>query len=163
MATSDRIAVLNRGRMVQAGRPAEIFDHPRTRFVAEFVGKANILAGRFDGENRMQIDGRLAVRVTRNPDQELTSGEASLCLRPHHIVLTADQSEAEALARQDYNLFSGVIQRRIYFGESADYTVDLAPHPFSLRVVGAPSRLYDRGQRIFALAHPEHCVVISND
>jgi iron(III) transport system ATP-binding protein len=163
MATSDRIAVMNGGRMVQAGRPAEIFDHPRTRFVAQFVGKANILAGRFDGESRMQIDGGGAVRVTRNQDQALTSGEASLCLRPHHIVLTADQSEAEALARQDYNLFSGVIQRRIYFGESADYSVDLAPHPFSLRVVGTPSRLYDKGQRIFALAQPEHCIVVSNE
>ncbi len=163
MATSDRIAVINGGRMVQAGRPAEIFDHPRTRFVAEFVGKANILAGRFDGDNRMQIDERLRIRVTRNPDQALTSGEVSLCLRPHHIVLTADASEAEALARQDYNLFSGVIERRIYFGESADYTVDLAPHPFTLRVVGTPSRLYDKGQRIFALAQPEHCIVVSND
>jgi iron(III) transport system ATP-binding protein len=163
MATSDRIAVMNGGRMVQAGRPAEIFDHPRTRFVAEFVGKANILAGRFDGDNRMQIHDGLGIRVTSNPDQPPRSGEASLCLRPHHIVLTADESEAASLARRDYNLFSGVIQRRIYFGESADYTVDLAPHPFTLRVVGTPSRLYDKGQRIFALAQPQHCVVVSND
>src|SRR5918995_65117 len=163
MATSDRIVVLNGGRMVQSGRPAEIFDHPKTRFVAEFVGKANILAGRFDGASRMQIDERLGIRVTRNPDQALRSGQASLCLRPHHIVLTANESEAEALSRQDYNLFSGVIQRRIYFGESADYTVDLAPHPFTLRVLGTPSRLYDKGQRIFALAQPEHCIVVSND
>ena len=50
MATSDRIAVLNRGRLVQVGPPAEIFDRPKTRFVAEFVGKANILSGRFDGD-----------------------------------------------------------------------------------------------------------------
>lgn len=73
------------------------------------------------------------------------------------------KSEAEALARQDYNLFSGVIERRIYFGESADYMINLAPHPFTLRVVGTPSRLYDKGQRIFALAQPQHCVVVSND
>ena len=163
MATSDRIAVLNGGRMVQAGRPAEIFDRPKTRFVAEFVGKANILAGRLDGNNRMQIDERLAIGVTRSPDLALTTGPASVCLRPHNIVLTADPAEAETLARGDYNLFSGVIQRRIYFGESADYTVDLAPYPFTIRVVGTPSRLYDKGQRIFALARPEHCVVVSND
>src|SRR5262245_29100614 len=46
MATSDRIAVLDHGRLVQVGSPAEIFDRPKTRFVAEFVGKANILRGR---------------------------------------------------------------------------------------------------------------------
>jgi hypothetical protein len=55
-----------------------------------------------------------------------------------------------------------VVHRRIYFGESADYTIDLAPYPFTLRVVGSPSKLYDKGQRIFALARPEHCVVVSN-
>src|SRR5918999_4618378 len=111
MATSDRIAVLNRGRMVQVGRPAEIFDRPKTRFVAEFVGKANILSGRLDDDNRMQIAERLAIRVSRNPDLALTTGEALVCLRPHNIVLTADEAEAETLARQDHNLFSGVIER----------------------------------------------------
>jgi iron(III) transport system ATP-binding protein len=163
MATSDRIAVLNGGRMVQAGRPAEIFDRPRTRFVAEFIGKANILSGHLDGDHRLQIGEGLRVRVAPNPDLALLQGEASACLRPHNILLTADRLEAETLARQNYNLFSGVVQRRIYFGESADYTIDLAPYPFALRVVGSPSKLYDKGQRIFALARPEHCVVVGND
>ena len=163
MATSDRIAVLNQGRLVQVGRPAEIFDHPKTRFVAEFVGKANILSGRLDGDGRIQIAERLSIGVMSNPDLASKTGEASVCLRPHNVLLTADQTEAENLARQGYNLFSGVIQRRIYFGESADYSVDLAPHPFTLRVVGTPSTLYEKGQKIFALARPEHCVVVNND
>ncbi|MEX0804119.1 MAG: ABC transporter ATP-binding protein [Candidatus Binatia bacterium] len=162
MATSDRVAVLNGGRMVQAGRPAEIFDHPRTRFVAEFVGKANILDGRMDGDSRLQLGEGLEIRVARNPDVSLSPGEASVCLRPHNILLTADKAEAQALSSRNYNLFAGVIQRRIYFGESADYTIDLAPYPFTLRVVGPPANLYDKGQRIFALALPEHCVVVSN-
>ena len=110
----------------------------------------------------MQIAEQLSIGVMFNPDVTLKTGEASVCLRPHNIVLTADRSEAETLARRDYNVFSGVVQRRIYFGESADYTIDLAPHPFTLRVVGSPSKLYDKGQRIFALARPEHCVVVSN-
>src|ERR671913_1154333 len=102
MATSDRIAVLNQGRMIQVGRPAEIFDCPKTKFVAEFVGKANILSGRLDGHSRMQIAERLAIGVMPNPDLALKTGEASVCLRPHNIVLTAVQSEADMLARQDY-------------------------------------------------------------
>ena len=70
MATSDRIAVLDRGRMMQVGRPAEIFDRPKTRFVAEFVGKANLLSGRLDGDSRMQIAERLSIGVS-NPDLAL--------------------------------------------------------------------------------------------
>ena len=162
MATSDRIAVLNGGRMVQAGRPGEIFDHPKTRFVAEFVGKANILSGRVDGDSRLQLGEGLAIRVRRNSEFGPAPGQASVCLRPHNITLTADKAEAQTLSSQGYNLFAGVIDRRIYFGESADYTVDCAPYPFRLRVVGPPSRLYDKGQKIFAVALPEHCVVVSD-
>src|SRR5688572_3633559 len=162
MATSDRIAVLDRGQIVQVGQPAEIFDRPKTRFVAEFVSKDSIHSGRLVGGSRMHIGERLEIGVMPNPDLPSTTGEAAFCLRPHNIVLTAVQSEAETLARQDYNVFSGVVQRRIYFGESADYTIDLAPHPFTLWVVHSPSKLYDWCQRIFALARPEHCVVVSN-
>jgi iron(III) transport system ATP-binding protein len=48
MVTSDRIAVMHQGRIVQVGGPEEIFDQPRTRFVAEFIGKTNILKGRLE-------------------------------------------------------------------------------------------------------------------
>ena len=63
MATSDRIAVLDHGRMVQVGTPSDIFDRPVTRFVAEFVGKANILAGHFEADGRLQLDGGLTLRA----------------------------------------------------------------------------------------------------
>src|SRR5574341_619653 len=52
--TSDRVAVMHQGRIVQVGTPQEIFDRPKTRFVAEFIGKTNMLRGRLD-ENR-QVD-----------------------------------------------------------------------------------------------------------
>jgi len=162
MATSDRIAVLNKGRLVQAGKPSEIFDQPRTRFVAEFVGKANILTGQLIGSDRMQLGDGLQIHVAGNghaPQQ----GPAAVCLRPHNVRLTADEGEARKLAGAGQNLFSGVIGRFIYFGEMIDYTVDLAPQPFTLRVISPPSELYQKGQRIFALAAPDHCVVVRDE
>jgi hypothetical protein len=77
--------------------------------------------------------------------------------------LTADEGEARKLAGAGQNLFSGVIGRFIYFGEMIDYTVDLAPQPFVLRVISPPSQLYQKGQRIFALAAPDHCVVVRDE
>jgi iron(III) transport system ATP-binding protein len=162
MATSDRIAVINHGRMIQAGSPAEIFDRPKTRFVAEFVGKANILRGRFNGSNQLLIAEGMTIQVARDGVGSVQA-EASVCLRPHNIFLTADESEARERARQNQNVFAGVIQRRIYFGESVDYTVELSPPAVALRVVSPPSRLYDKGQKIFALAAPEHCVIVADD
>ena len=159
MATSDRIAVLNAGRMVQVGRPAEIFDRPKTRFVAEFVGKTNILAGRLDGGHKMSLAGGRQIQVAPAADAD-SHGETFVCLRPHNIALTADESKARELERQGYNLFPGVVQRHTYFGDTVDYTVELPPHPLSLRIIAPPSERYENGQKIYALAHPAHCVVI---
>jgi len=162
MATADRIAVLNKGRLVQAGKPADIFDRPLTRFVAEFVGKANILTGELIGGGALRLTGGQWIQVAGDANAP-AQGAAAVCLRPHHIRLTTDEAEAKKLAGAGYNLFSGVIQRLIYFGETADYAVDLAPHPFILRVVSPPAQLYQKGQRVFALAAPDHCVVVRDE
>jgi len=159
MATSDRIAVLNCGRMVQVGRPGEIFDHPKTRFVAEFVGKTNILSGRFDGGNQMFVRDGLQIRVAGG-DEFNARSDAFVCLRPHNIVLMADESRAREMERQGYNLFAGLVRRQIYFGDAVDYTIELPAHSLNLRIITPPSQRYEQGQKIYALAHPDHCVVI---
>jgi iron(III) transport system ATP-binding protein len=162
MATSDRIAVLNHGRIVQAGRPAEIFDRPETRFVAEFIGKANLLSGRLENGSRLQLEGGLSLQVAAG-GRPGAQGAVWVCLRPHHIELTGDETHAQALESRGYNRFAGVIQRRVHFGESVDYTVELSSQRILLRVITPPSRLYEKGQNIYALALPEHCVVVALD
>jgi iron(III) transport system ATP-binding protein len=161
MVTSDRIVVLNKGKIVQVGTPSEIFDQPRTRFVAEFIGKTNILAGRLEGNGVLLApDLRIAVA---NGFPVASTGEVSVCIRPHNIALTADESEARAMASRGLNLFSGTIERRIYFGDAVDYTMALSVPPLSLRIVAPPSRQFDKGQRVFALIHPEQCVIVRDD
>ncbi|MGH7825551.1 MAG: ABC transporter ATP-binding protein [Candidatus Binatia bacterium] len=159
MATSDRIAVLNSGRMVQVGTSTEIFDHPKTRFVAEFVGKTNILAGRFDAGKLILGQGQ-QIRVGRD-GASASQAEAFVCLRPHNITLTADETKARELERQGLNLFTGTVGRGIYFGDIIDYTIELAPESQNLRVVAPPSQRYEKGKKIFALAHPDHCVLVT--
>jgi iron(III) transport system ATP-binding protein len=159
MATSDRIAVLDRGRLVQVGNPAEIFDRPKTRFVAEFVGKANILAGRLDGKSLVLPNG---MRLRLSSEGALSSSTAAICLRPHNVLLITDATTARDLADQGYNLFPGMIRRSIYFGDAVDYTVDLASGA-ALRVIAPPSQRYEPGQPVQAAAHPDHCVLIREE
>jgi iron(III) transport system ATP-binding protein len=161
MATSDRIAVLNRGRLVQVGAPAEIFDRPKTRFVAEFVGKANILSGRLDGDGYLILSDGVKIRFADAGDL-LPSSAASVCLRPHNIKLAAGQNAVRELTDQGYNLFPGIVRRSIYFGDAVDYTVELAAQRV-LRVVAPPSQRFAPGQSICAAVHPEHCVVVRED
>jgi len=162
MATSDRIAVLNHGRMIQAGRPADLFDHPATRFVAEFIGKANLLAGRLEDGNRLRLAEGMSLNVAPGGDHG-SQGDVSVCLRPHNVELTDDEAHARTLESRGYNCFSGVIQRRMHFGESVDYMVELSAQPIPLRVITPPSRLYEKGQNVYALALPEHCVIVAAD
>jgi iron(III) transport system ATP-binding protein len=161
MATSDRIAVLDRGRLVQVGRPDEIFDRPKTRFVAEFVGKANILTGRFDGDGLLHVGDGVKIRVNSAGEISAT-GQVAICLRPHNISLLADDAEARRMAEQGYNLFPGTIRRSIYFGDSIDYTIELATRK-TLRVITPPSQRYESGQEIYAAAHPDVCVIVRDE
>jgi len=161
MATSDRIAVLDRGRLVQAGGPQELFDRPKTRFVAEFVGKANIISGRLVGDGWLQLEDGIKIRVASR-SESLAPGQVSVCLRPHNVTLVADENDARELTERGYNLFSGIIRRSIYFGDAVDYTVELTSRA-SLRVIAPPSQRFHSGQSIRAAAHPDHCVVVRED
>ena len=113
MVTSDRIVVLNKGRMVQVGTPSEVFDQPRTRFVAEFIGKTNILSGRLAAGNALSLGPDLQITIADGTHASAT-GETFVSIRPHNFLLTADPTEARALASKGFNLFSGVLERRVY-------------------------------------------------
>jgi iron(III) transport system ATP-binding protein len=161
MATSDRIAVLDRGRLVQVGGPAEIFDRPKTRFVAEFVGKANILRGHFDGDGQLLLSDGIRIRLA-DAGGIAPSSEVAVCLRPHNIKLVAEQDAERQLTEQGYNLFSGIIRRSIYFGDAVDYTVELASRAV-LRVIAPPSQRFEAGHSICAAAHPKDCVIVREE
>jgi iron(III) transport system ATP-binding protein len=161
MVTSDRIVVMNTGKIIQVGTPEEVFDHPKTRFVAEFIGKTNILPGRLEAEHSVILGEGLRLMVAQA--EGTTNDAAFICVRPHNFVLTSSESDARALAGRGYNLLAGVVQRRIYFGDAIDYVIDLTPHPLHLRAVAPPSQRYDNGQSVFALVRPEHCVIVSEN
>jgi ABC-type Fe3+/spermidine/putrescine transport system ATPase subunit len=149
---------MHQGRIVQVGHPEEIFDRPKTRFVAEFIGKTNILRGRLEGSRQVVLGDGLRLEVT-SAENFKKGSEVFVCIRPHHISLAGSPSEAEEWSRKGYNLFSGTIQRRIYFGDAIDYVIEL-PNQLTLRVVASPSHRYDLGQRVSALARPDHCVLV---
>ncbi len=159
MVIADRICVMNQGRPEQVGTPDEIYERPKTRFVAEFIGKTNLLSGTLEKDKRISLGNGLLLRVgdvAGIRDRETVS----VSLRPHHIQLGQEKSEAEGLANRGFNLFTGTIIRRYYFGDSVDYLVNLGVNDLVLRVIGPPSKRFDLGQKVFALAHPDHCVIV---
>ena len=111
LSLSDRIAILNRGHVVQQGRPAELYEAPRTRFVADFLGKSNFLQGVGEGGGVVRVGGT-RLRVAAAP----AKGPVLLLLRPEKIALLPDSTEAE-------NSIGGRITGWSYLGAGFSLTV----------------------------------------
>jgi len=110
---SDRIAVMNDGKMLQIGSPEEVMNHPVDEFVASFVGVETILTGRVVRKNI----GTFAVAIS---GQEIEAvGEAhlgenvALCIRPENVTLSTNPFKETTSAR---NVFSGRIEKIISLG-----------------------------------------------
>ncbi len=113
----DRIAVIDRGRLVQFGDPEEVYERPATPFVARFVGRINALLGRIEaaGTGPALRVGPTAIPVPRWA--AVTPGEAAtLMIRPQYVAVT-DAAVPRAPAVDGEVSVSGTIGRRVYIGD----------------------------------------------
>jgi len=123
MSISDRIAVMNKGVVEQIGRPAEIYEAPRTSFVAAFIGDTNFLDGKITAriDNRFSkcaIDG-LGEIIIDNDTPTSPGDLVHLSLRPEKIIIAREPQTP----RGDENRIPGVIEDVIYFGSHTRYWV----------------------------------------
>ena len=138
LTMSDRIAVFNHGRIAQVGPAAEIYEHPRTEFVAGFVGTSTVLSGRA----AVEILGR----------------EGTFVVRPERIRLAHGEAEPGARA-------PGTIAEVVYLGATTRYLVDLDAGP---RVTasepnteaGAAAAIQRRGERVLVSIRPGDAVAL---
>ena len=158
MVISDRVAVLRNGRVVQVGAPAELFEHPRTRFVAEFIGKTNLIdavADETDGVTR----GRLRLRVAA--DGLVPGAPAVVSIRPHQIVLTPRTVAGPGAA--GVNVLAGTVIRASYLGDTVDYQVGLEASDVVLRVTGPTTARVRAGEPVTVSVPAEACVLLPAD
>jgi spermidine/putrescine transport system ATP-binding protein len=126
MSISDRIVVMNKGRIEQTASPAELYDRPKTRFVASFIGTMNLLPARLtgvtDGQMQFQADGlRLSIPAEGTPP----TGEVTIGVRPEDLVLS-DPNPDTAPANVDSVVFHGKSLRvRARIGAGTVLVVDL--------------------------------------
>jgi ABC-type Fe3+/spermidine/putrescine transport system ATPase subunit len=133
MVISDRVAVLREGRVAQVGPPAELFEHPRTRFVAEFVGKTNLIDAVADGAGGV-TRGTLRLRVAA--ESLVPRAPVVVSIRPHQITLGPPARDAG-----DANVLAGTVVRASYLGDAIDYQIAIDGTDVVLRVTSAaPAR-----------------------
>src|SRR5690606_2829065 len=122
LSMSDRIAVMHGGRADQIGSPFEIYNHPKTRFVASFVGTLNILKGSVTDPQTgtIDIDGNV-IRLGRALAGKQLGEPIAIALRPEAASI-ANGDGREPLARgriTDVNFLGSVIRIRVELGENS--------------------------------------------
>jgi ABC-type Fe3+/spermidine/putrescine transport system ATPase subunit len=149
MVTSDRIAVMNGGRIEQIDTPHRVYTRPRTRFVASFIGRTNLLEGNC-APDRILFDGFSLMRdLFQNRARDL-QGTALFSLRPHSIALRRDPVPAEA----EGAAIAARIAARAYLGESWEYVVEPLDGSLRLNVTAAPSEVFEVGDTIWVAFDP---------
>ncbi|HEV2508453.1 ABC transporter ATP-binding protein [Bosea sp. (in: a-proteobacteria)] len=139
MTLADRIVLMNRGRIEQIGRGQDIYARPATRFAADFIGDANLLAvERRDDAGFSLLDGAIILPAADAPQGELTG-----VLRPEDILLTAEPV-AERISLQ------GVVSEIVNVGSHASVALTVGGSTLTARL--APSALAGLGvgQSVFA-------------
>jgi spermidine/putrescine ABC transporter ATP-binding subunit len=158
LTLSDRLIVMNQGRIEQVGTPVELYRKPRTSFVAQFLGHPNFLFGEVVRER----DGKVDVHV--GPDVVQAAYEGPLATGTTvSVVLRAESARLERPpVDRAVNALPGTIAYTVYLGTSAEYEVRLAAGP-SVRVVeqiasGMPS--FRDGEAVVVTWAPEDAIVL---
>jgi ABC-type Fe3+/spermidine/putrescine transport system ATPase subunit len=154
MVTSNRIVVMNHGKVEQVDSPVRLYEAPRTRFVASFIGKTNLLAGRKDGER--VVVGEVALPATTLGLAGAADGDVTLSRRPQHVELLAGSVEAPA----GDGVVSGRVTDAAYLGGFWEYTVDAGMGVPILAVSHAP-HVFERGQAVRAAIALRRIAVIA--
>jgi putative spermidine/putrescine transport system ATP-binding protein/spermidine/putrescine transport system ATP-binding protein len=151
LTLSDRLAILDRGRIVQDGKPAEVYDRPRTRFAASFLGDANFLEGRVDGDAVVVGDARI-----RTTDRLPANGTVTLAVRPEKIALaTAGTGNSVG------NRLRAVVREVIYAGAASTYFTE-GPNGLALRVFSQnrEQETVAAGASVLLYWQPAHTVLL---
>ncbi len=158
LALSHEIAVMNEGRIVQVGTPREIYEHPRTKFVADFIGTTNFIDGTVLGMDT--ATGRWNVRTPAgdmlvHAVQTLAPNMAvTVSIRPEDV----EVFEEAAPAGSGLNTTSGMVDQKVFLGDFVDFQIKIGE--FTLLSRAHPSMRTPIGDKIHVRMNPEKCVAI---
>ncbi len=162
LSMSDRIAVMNEGRVEQVGTAAEIYHHPRTEFVAGFIGDTNIVEAevleRVDGRLLCRLEGGLTLQIHGNGTE--VGAKLLVSVRPEKIRL--HHSEPDGWK----NIFRGRISNEVFKGAVDELTI-VTDGGLELGALlaneGATGTDFHEGEEVWASIHPEDVSLLTRE
>jgi ABC-type Fe3+/spermidine/putrescine transport system ATPase subunit len=156
LAISDRVIVMNAGLIDQIGTPNEIYDMPRSIFVADFVGAANLIRGRLRHDLARQ--GLVALETSSGEivygvaNGRIAGAESALSIRTVYPRLSRGRPNTTL------NTWPVRISRRVFLGDFVQYLV--AWEGRQLVVRRPPMEHFEEGENVYLAVEPEHCVLL---
>ena len=155
MTMADVVAVMNKGRIEQMGSPRELYELPRTAFVANFLGKSNLMRGTVSGGRSGMLDVEVAGNRILLPAERAvsTSGQIMVGIRPEKMHISA----TEDTDTWGLNKLSGIVKDASFTGTTTEYLVDVE----EIGVLGTFSQNRGQqpgqvGERVYLSWEPEH-------
>jgi iron(III) transport system ATP-binding protein len=147
MTTADLIAVMNAGRIEQLGSPQEVYEQPRSEFVARFLGGSNIIRGKALGATALSFAG---TPIECRGAAFVPSADVAASIRQHEIRICAERLAVGS------NALEATVARNCFLGSSRDYIVE-AKDGTQLRVTAAPEESFAPGTVVWLMLPPERC------
>ncbi len=158
LTMSDLIAVMNEGILLQVGPPEEIYEHPKTRFVADFIGETNFLEGTVAEISGKEIVVSLGdhISIKASSDTPVKKGQAvSVAIRP----------EKMRLDRGDNGMVKGLVEEIVYLGTEMRYIVLLADQTSVMvreqNIAPERRRSYMAGDEVGLIWNPKHALILT--
>jgi ABC-type Fe3+/spermidine/putrescine transport system ATPase subunit len=159
LAVSDEVVVMSEGRILQQGPPEEVYSRPRTKFVAGFIGLANLLEATVVGRDgsRQILELADATRVqTAEPDDTVQLGEKLLLMiRPENMKLVVTESPAPHV-----NRLQAKVDHVSFTGSIVNYFLMFAGSTEPIRVQSTPPISVHQGEQVALAFSPDDCVLL---
>ncbi|MGF3057416.1 ABC transporter ATP-binding protein [Microbacterium sp. YY-01] len=159
---ADRIAIMNGGLIEQFGTPTEVYERPRTRFVAHFVGRANLFDATIGNATGRTAEGDTIYEFTVDGlgaghaigDAGLENSARTVLIRPHRVGIAASGESFTGESLQ------GTVETTSYTGDSFALSVRVGSHTISAESLTAGNRIPQRGDSVYVTWDVENALVI---
>jgi iron(III) transport system ATP-binding protein len=157
LVLSDRIALMNQGRIAQVSSPRELYDKPRDKFIASFIGLTAFIEGTVEAfdphKDAAVVTTRDNLKIHVRAKDVSKGQEVTISVRPEHIKLVDAEKVGET------NIFEGQVEQLAYLGSIVDYRIRVSG--WSVRAQAETDRVYQTGQKVGVWFNPERVALVN--
>jgi len=160
MAISNRIVVMNEGKIVQLDSPQRIYSNPRNQFVAQFIGRSKLFSGQvakqIPGSKyrlvKIKVGGQIYEMECNVPPSIKEGEKLTICVKDVNVDISRQPPE------ENKNIMKGEVSVSLFMGDYVDYKVLIGGE--EIRVKGDPGEEFHRGDKVFVWVDPENWMII---